>query len=249
MQGHRALSVLAAAVLLAATASAQSSVGDIDAHISAAKAAAGLDYRATFVNLCFPGANPALANPAAGRAGGAARGAGPGADARSRHVVRIALQGLRQLVLARHAPALVVGAAHERGPDHPRHELRVGDAAGNHRRPENARARSPADQVRRHQPRARRSRSGRGGTAEAIRRQGGDGRARLGVDAPAAGDRRRRRADARRRRGPRRHEAHRSATRRSTSSRHRDIRQARCRTCFRSKTRDGRSWSRIPAER
>jgi metallo-beta-lactamase class B len=57
--------------------SAQSSVSDIDAHIGAAKAAAGLDYRATFVNLCFPGANPALANPAAGRAGGA-RG-GPGA--------------------------------------------------------------------------------------------------------------------------------------------------------------------------
>jgi len=80
MQANRALSALAAAVLLAATASAQSPFSDpgsIDAHISAAKAAAGLDYRATFVNLCFPGANPALANPAAGRAGGAARGAGP----------------------------------------------------------------------------------------------------------------------------------------------------------------------------
>jgi NAD(P)H-dependent flavin oxidoreductase YrpB (nitropropane dioxygenase family) len=40
--------------------SAQAPAGDLDAHISAAKAAAGLDYRATFVNLCFPGANPAL---------------------------------------------------------------------------------------------------------------------------------------------------------------------------------------------
>ena len=56
---------------------AQAPASDMDAHISAAKAAAGLDYRATFVNLCFPGANPALANPAVGRAGGTARG-GPG---------------------------------------------------------------------------------------------------------------------------------------------------------------------------
>ena len=77
MQANRALTALAAAVLLAATLSAQSPVSDIDAHISAARAAAGLDYRATFVNLCFAGANPALANPAAGRLGGAARGAGP----------------------------------------------------------------------------------------------------------------------------------------------------------------------------
>ena len=74
MQASRALFAVCVAVLLAATLSAQSPSNDIDAHISAAKAAAGLDYRATFVNLCFPGANPALANPAPGRAGGAARG-------------------------------------------------------------------------------------------------------------------------------------------------------------------------------
>ncbi len=79
MHANRTLSALSAAVLLAATVSAQSPSNQIDAHVAAAKAAAGLDYRATFVNLCFPGANPALANPAAGRAGGAARGAGPGA--------------------------------------------------------------------------------------------------------------------------------------------------------------------------
>jgi metallo-beta-lactamase class B len=41
----------------------------IDTHINTAKNAAGLDYRATFVNLCFAGANPGLA----------LRGAGPGA--------------------------------------------------------------------------------------------------------------------------------------------------------------------------
>jgi len=72
MQASRTLSALCLAVLFAATLSAQSPMSEIDAHISAAKAAAGLDYRATFVNLCFPGA---LANPAAGR--GAGRGAGP----------------------------------------------------------------------------------------------------------------------------------------------------------------------------
>ena len=77
MQANRALSAVCVAVLLAATVSAQTTANDIDAHINAAKAAAGLDYRATFVNLCFAGANPALANPAAGRAGGAARGSGP----------------------------------------------------------------------------------------------------------------------------------------------------------------------------
>jgi metallo-beta-lactamase class B len=79
MQANRGMSVVSAAVLLAATLSAQTPANEIDAHINAAKAAAGLDYRATFVNLCFAGANPALANPAAGRGGGAARGAGPGA--------------------------------------------------------------------------------------------------------------------------------------------------------------------------
>jgi metallo-beta-lactamase class B len=79
MKASRALSALCAAVLLAARLWAQSLTSDIDAHISAAKAAAGLDYRATFVNLCFPGANPALANPAAARAGGAARTGGRGA--------------------------------------------------------------------------------------------------------------------------------------------------------------------------
>jgi metallo-beta-lactamase class B len=60
-----------AAVLAGPALSAQAPPSDLDTHIAAAKAAAGLDYRATFVNLCLPGANPALANPAAGRAGGA----------------------------------------------------------------------------------------------------------------------------------------------------------------------------------
>ena len=78
-----------AAVLAGPALSAQAPPSDVDTHIAAAKAAAGLDYRATFVNLCLPGANPALANPAAGRTGragaagerGARGGGGRGAGA------------------------------------------------------------------------------------------------------------------------------------------------------------------------
>jgi metallo-beta-lactamase class B len=77
-------------ILVGAALSAQTPASDIDAHINAARVAAGQDYRATFVNLCFAGAGPgrgaragggAAAGPAGGRAagpaaGGAARGAG-----------------------------------------------------------------------------------------------------------------------------------------------------------------------------
>jgi metallo-beta-lactamase class B len=44
---------------------------EVDSHIAAAKAAAGLNFRDTFVNLCLPGAAPG--GP---RGGGAGRGAG-----------------------------------------------------------------------------------------------------------------------------------------------------------------------------
>src|SRR6185369_16454041 len=57
----------------------QAPASEVDAHINAARTAAGLDYRATFVNLCFSGANPSLANPAVARAGGAGPGGGRGA--------------------------------------------------------------------------------------------------------------------------------------------------------------------------
>jgi metallo-beta-lactamase class B len=69
------------AALVGTTLSAQAPPSEVDAHISAARAAAGLDYRATFVNLCFAGANPGLANPAAARAGGAGRAEGRGGAA------------------------------------------------------------------------------------------------------------------------------------------------------------------------
>ena len=79
MHATRQLIGAFAAALAASTLSAQTPASEVDAHINAARTAAGLDYRATFVNLCFAGANPALAGPAAGRAGGTARGAGPAA--------------------------------------------------------------------------------------------------------------------------------------------------------------------------
>ena len=63
------------ATLLGAGALAQEPrAGEIDAHVAAARTAAGQDYRATFVNLCLPSVPPA---GGAGR-GAAGRGAGAG---------------------------------------------------------------------------------------------------------------------------------------------------------------------------
>jgi len=63
------------ATLLGAGALAQEPrAGEMDAHVAAARAASGQDYRANFVNLCLPSAPPA---GVAGR-GAAGRGAGAG---------------------------------------------------------------------------------------------------------------------------------------------------------------------------
>jgi metallo-beta-lactamase class B len=77
-------------VLIAASA-AQAPVSEVDSHIAAARAAAGQDYRATFVNLCLPAAGPGGGRGAAGRGaagapaapgrGGAARGGATGGGA------------------------------------------------------------------------------------------------------------------------------------------------------------------------
>ena len=70
------------ALLLYTASAAQAPASDVDAHIATARAAAGQDYRATFMNLCLPGA----AAPGGGRAAGptaAARGAGGPAAAGS----------------------------------------------------------------------------------------------------------------------------------------------------------------------
>ena len=64
------------AVLLGTAALAQAPLSEIDAHIATARAAAGQDYRATFVNLCLPSAPR---GGGAGRGGAAAGAAGRGA--------------------------------------------------------------------------------------------------------------------------------------------------------------------------
>src|SRR5687768_7990041 len=68
------------ALTVGATVMAQVSTSEVDAHVATARAAAGQDYRATFVNLCLPAGAPgggrAGAGGAAGRGGGAARAGG-----------------------------------------------------------------------------------------------------------------------------------------------------------------------------
>jgi metallo-beta-lactamase class B len=64
MKRYVVLTALLAA--LSTSAIGQEQAGGIDAHIAAAKAAAGLDYRATFVNLCFPSPPPGGGRGAAG---------------------------------------------------------------------------------------------------------------------------------------------------------------------------------------
>jgi len=66
----------AAALLLGATLGAQAPAGDVDSHIAAARTAAGLDFRNTFINLCL-GSTP----PGGGRAGAGRGAAGRGAPA------------------------------------------------------------------------------------------------------------------------------------------------------------------------
>ncbi len=48
------LATVISASTISIPAAAQTPISEIDSHIAAAKTAAGLDYRATFVNLCFP---------------------------------------------------------------------------------------------------------------------------------------------------------------------------------------------------
>lgn len=68
-----------AASLVMCTAGFSQTPGEIDSHIATAKAAAGLDFRGTFVNLCLSGAASGGARGGGGR--GAAGAAGRGAAA------------------------------------------------------------------------------------------------------------------------------------------------------------------------
>jgi metallo-beta-lactamase class B len=73
-------------VALITSAMAQAPTSEVDTHIATARAAAGQDYRGTFINLCLAGTAPgggrgAAAPGAAGR-GGAGGAAAPGAAGR-----------------------------------------------------------------------------------------------------------------------------------------------------------------------
>ena len=54
MKAYALFTLMLATTIGTPMAVAQNSPSEIDTHITAAKTAAGLDYRATFVNLCFP---------------------------------------------------------------------------------------------------------------------------------------------------------------------------------------------------
>ena len=69
------------ALLLAGASQAQAPASEVDTHIAAARAAAGLEYRATFVNLCLPAA-PRGGGPGP-RAGGPPAGGPPATPDRS----------------------------------------------------------------------------------------------------------------------------------------------------------------------
>ena len=85
MKSVRLVRGLLFVMLLSVAAMAQAPQGEIDTHISLARAAAGLDFRNTFVNLCLAGAGRGAGRGAAGRgvdaaaAGEATRGRGAGA--------------------------------------------------------------------------------------------------------------------------------------------------------------------------
>jgi metallo-beta-lactamase class B len=69
---HRISTSMAAlgALLLGAAVYAQAPQSEVDAHVAAARAAAGQEYRATFVNLCLPAAPRGGGPGAGGRRGG-----------------------------------------------------------------------------------------------------------------------------------------------------------------------------------
>jgi metallo-beta-lactamase class B len=67
------------ALLLCTASLAQTPVSEVDTHIATAKAAAGQDYRGTFVNLCIPAAPAGARGAGRGAAGrGATTGRGAG---------------------------------------------------------------------------------------------------------------------------------------------------------------------------
>src|SRR6185369_10127252 len=76
MKTRLCLIVVSIFLLTCTTAFAQTS-NEIDSHIAAAKAAAGQDFRGTFVNLCLPGAAPGNAGRSGPPRGGGGAAAAP----------------------------------------------------------------------------------------------------------------------------------------------------------------------------
>ena len=70
----------AAALLLGTNLAAQAPTGGVDSHIAAARTAAGLEFRNTFINLCLGSTPPGGGRGGAGR-GAAGRGGAPAAPA------------------------------------------------------------------------------------------------------------------------------------------------------------------------
>jgi metallo-beta-lactamase class B len=67
------------AVVVSALLTAQAPPHDVDTHVAAARAAAGLDFRNSFVSLCLPGGGPGAGAAGRGTAG-AGRGSGQPPD-------------------------------------------------------------------------------------------------------------------------------------------------------------------------
>ena len=155
------------------------------------------------------------------------------ADAGPRQLVCAAVQSVRQLLLAGHAPAFLMGASDQRRDHHHRYEFRLGDPPGNHRRHDETRLESERHQVRDHQPRAWRPRSGRRRIAGALQRASRDGRGRLGRDAQAPAHCRRRSTEEGHLDRSRTAESSRWAIPRSRSSPRRATHRVRCRMCSR----------------
>jgi metallo-beta-lactamase class B len=66
MKSCTLLTATLAAIAMSVTAVAQTAPDEITSHIATAKAAAGLDFRGTFINLCFPSPPPGGGRGAAG---------------------------------------------------------------------------------------------------------------------------------------------------------------------------------------
>jgi len=76
MKQTKFLAVFLSVCLSGTGALAQAPLSEVDTHVATAKAAAGQDYRGTFVNLCLPSAPPGGARGNAARGGGGRGAAG-----------------------------------------------------------------------------------------------------------------------------------------------------------------------------